>query len=113
MTITTRRAASTAILAGAVATAAAALAAVPTPASAQAQERCYGIALAGANDCGGHGNATCAGTSTVDYQGNAWKLVEAGTCVQYGSETDMTNAFYLPEGRMGSLEPLERDLPQG
>ncbi len=27
---------------------------------------------------------SCAGTSTVDYQGNAWKLVDAGTCTQIG-----------------------------
>ena len=25
---------------------------------------------------------SCAGTSTVDYQGNAWKLVKKGTCTQ-------------------------------
>ena len=43
-------------------------------------EKCYGVSLAGKNDCAaGHGTS-CAGTSKVDYQGNAWKLVKAGTC---------------------------------
>jgi uncharacterized membrane protein len=39
----------------------------------------------------------------VDYQGNSWKLVPAGTCT----------TMELPDGRMGSLEALDRDLPQG
>ena len=43
-------------------------------------EKCYGVALAGKNDCKAGPGTTCAGTSTTDYQGNAWKLVPAGTC---------------------------------
>lgn len=46
----------------------------------QAQEKCYGVSLKGQNDCAAGPGTTCAGTSTVDYQGNAWKLVPAGTC---------------------------------
>ena len=65
------------------------------------KERCYGISMAGKNDCAAGPGTTCAGTSKVDYQGNAWKNVEAGTC------TTMS----LEGGRMGSLEPLDRDLP--
>jgi uncharacterized membrane protein len=43
-------------------------------------EKCYGVALAGKNDCAaGHGTS-CAGTSKTDYQGNAWVLVDKGTC---------------------------------
>ena len=42
-------------------------------------EKCYGVALKGQNDCAG-GAASCAGTSTVDYQGDAYKIVAAGTC---------------------------------
>ena len=72
-----------------------------TPAHAQTKEKCYGVSLAGKNDCAAGPGTTCAGTSTVDYQGNAWTLVDAGTC----AEID------LPGERMGSLEPLERDLP--
>ena len=62
---------------------AAALAIVATPATAQNadRERCYGVSLAGKNDCAAGPGTTCAGTSKVDYQGNAWKYVPKGTCV--------------------------------
>ena len=85
-------------VAGAVA---AAFAAQAIPATAQENEKCYGVALAGENDCSAGPGTTCAGTSTVDYQGNAWKLVPAGTCLEID----------LPDDRVGSLEPLERDIP--
>jgi uncharacterized membrane protein len=48
----------------------------------QAQEKCYGVALAGKNDCKAGAGTTCAGTSKADYQKNAWKLVPAGTCLK-------------------------------
>lgn len=64
-------------------------------------EKCYGVALAGENDCAAGPGTTCAGTSTIDYQGNSWKLVPAGTCMEMA----------VPGDRMGSLEPLDRDLP--
>lgn len=60
-------------------------------------EKCYGVALAGENDCAAGPGTTCAGTSTKDYQGNAWKLVPAGTCAE----------METPAGHMGSLEPIE------
>lgn len=44
------------------------------------KERCYGVAKAGQNDCQAGPGTTCAGTSKVDYQGNAWKYVPKGTC---------------------------------
>jgi uncharacterized membrane protein len=74
-------------------------------ANAQDMEKCYGVSLAGQNDCKAGEGTTCAGTSKVDYQGNAWTLVPAGTCT----------TMELPAGgdgmaRMGSLEPLERDM---
>lgn len=78
------------------------LAGIAMPAQAQESEKCFGVALAGQNDCAAGPGTTCAGTSSVDYQGNAWKLVPAGSCV------DME----LPGDRMGSLEELDRDLPQ-
>ena len=87
-------------VAGALAAAFAAHAVAPAQAQ-EAREKCYGVSLAGQNDCAAGPGTTCAGTSTVDYQGNAWTLVPAGTCAD----------IELPEGRMGSLEPLERDLP--
>lgn len=43
-------------------------------------EKCFGVAKAGQNDCKAGAGTTCAATSKVDYQGNAWKLVKAGTC---------------------------------
>ena len=49
-----------------------------------AQEKCYGIALAKQNDCAAGPGTSCAGTSTVDYQGNAWKFTEAGECEKMG-----------------------------
>ncbi len=43
-------------------------------------EKCYGVSLAGHNDCAAGPGTSCAGSSTKDYQGNAWTLVEKGTC---------------------------------
>lgn len=48
------------------------------------KERCYGVSLAGKNDCAAGPGTSCAGTSKVDYQGNAWKYVAKGTCVKMG-----------------------------
>ena len=47
-----------------------------------AMEKCYGVAKAGQNDCAAGAGTSCAGTSTKNYQGNAWKLVKAGTCLK-------------------------------
>ena len=59
----------------------AALAADTKPmADKMAMEKCYGVSLAGKNDCAAGAGTTCAGTSKVDYQANAWKNVPAGTC---------------------------------
>ncbi len=43
-------------------------------------EKCYGVALAGKNDCKAGAGTTCAGTAKADYQGNSWKYVPKGTC---------------------------------
>lgn len=64
-----------------------ALSAVSMPAQAASKEKCYGVALAGQNDCAAGPGTSCAGTSTMDYQGNAWKLVPAGTCMDMSSPT--------------------------
>jgi uncharacterized membrane protein len=76
------------------------------PAQAQDMEKCFGVSLAGQNDCAAGPGTTCSGTSTVDYQGNAWTLVPAGTCttMELPPAADGT-------ARMGSLEELTRDLP--
>lgn len=85
-----------AALAATIAIAAASLA---VPANAQQKpgtEKCYGVSLAGKNDCAAGAGTSCAGTSKVDYQGNAWKLVKAGTCT----------AIKTPKGT-GSLTPIK------
>lgn len=83
-----------------------------TPTAAAEQVKCYGIAKAGQNDCAAGPGTTCAGTSTVDYQGNAWKLVPEGECKKYGVMEDQAK-YQLPGDREGSLHPLDRDLPKG
>ena len=69
-------------------------------------EKCFGVAMAGHNDCAAGAGTTCAGTSKVDYQGNEWKMVPTGSCV----------TMELPKAadgtvRMGALEALTRDVP--
>ena len=59
-------------------------------------EKCYGVALAGKNDCAAGPGTTCAGTAKADYQGNAWKHVAKGTCTRIST----------PKG-MGSLAPIK------
>ena len=57
-------------------------------------EKCFGVALKGQNDCFAGAGTTCGGTSTVNYQGNAFKLEAKGTCT----------TIKTPEGN-GSLTP--------
>lgn len=77
-----------------------------TPVMAEDMEKCFGVAMAGQNDCAAGPGTTCAGTSKVDYQGNAWKLVPAGTCTTMELPAGMDGKM-----RMGALEALDRDLP--
>lgn len=65
------------------------------PAAKPAAEKCYGVALAGQNDCKAGEGTTCAGTAKMDYQGNAWKHVPAGSCT----------AIKTPLGK-GALQPF-------
>lgn len=65
--------------------------------AADGQERCYGVSLAGENDCASTGNNSCAGTSTTDYDGHAWTYVDEGTCED----------IQTPYGP-GSLTPVDR-----
>lgn len=76
----------TALSAAGALVALAAISAAPAAAAdkAGANEKCYGIALAGKNDCAAGPGTTCAGTSKVNYQGNAWKYVKAGECKKLG-----------------------------
>ena len=59
------------------------------------KERCYGISMSGKNDCAAGPGTTCAGTSKMDYQANAWKYVAKGSCV----------SMTTPKGK-GSLKPV-------
>jgi uncharacterized membrane protein len=106
--MSTRSIVSTAILASAVATALSSMALGSPLSEAQVKaamdagkEKCYGVALKGQNDCAAGPGTTCQGTSTIDYQGNAWKFVDGGTCA----------SMELPGDRMGAPEALTRDLP--
>ena len=96
----------TVAIAGAIAAAMAGQIVTGTAVHAQEKVKCFGVSLAGENDCAAGPGTTCAGTSTVDYQGNAWTLVDAGTC----DEIELPD---MADGtpRMGALEALERDLP--
>jgi uncharacterized membrane protein len=94
--MTTKTATVSLAVAGALA---GALASISAPATAQAgdKEKCYGVSLKGMNDCAAGPGTTCAATSKVDYQGNAWRLVPQGTCT----------TIETPFGP-GSLEPIKR-----
>lgn len=61
------------------------------------KEKCYGVALKGQNDCAAGPGTTCQGTSTQDFQGNAWKFVQRGTCT----------SIRTPSGSMGSLTSIK------
>jgi uncharacterized membrane protein len=91
------------MLAGAVSTALATVAAAAPLTKAEMdaatvakKEKCFGVALKGQNDCAAGPGTTCQGTSTVDFQGNAWKFVRGGTCT----------SIELPNGKKGSLKPI-------
>ena len=51
-----------------------------------AQEKCYGIAKAGQNDCSS-GAHSCAGQASKDNDKADWKYVDKGTCAKLGGDT--------------------------
>lgn len=83
-------------LAGSLAAALVAVAGSASAVEMAGKEKCYGVAMKGQNDCAAGAGTTCAGTAKMDYQGNAWKAVPAGTCT----------TMKTPNG-MGSLEPIK------
>jgi uncharacterized membrane protein len=100
--MSTRSTVGAAVLASAVATALASMAAAAPLTEAEVKaatdagkEKCYGVALKGQNDCAAGPGTTCQGTSTVDFQGNAWKFVQGGTC----------ESIEVPGGGHGTLQP--------
>lgn len=64
------------------------------------KDKCYGIALSGENDCKAGAGTSCEGTSTVDFQGNAWTYAPKGSCEHINT----------PEGH-ASISPLDRNNP--
>jgi uncharacterized membrane protein len=93
---TTARYASATALALAM-SAALTIAATPIAAQAADTDKCFGVALKGKNDCKAGAGTTCAGTSKVDYQGNAWSMVPKGTCEKTVSKTSPTGFGQLKE----------------
>lgn len=93
------------LVAGAFALAVGAVAtSTPAEAAKKGAEKCYGVSKAGKNDCAAGPGTSCAGTSKVDYQGNAWSFVKRGKCetIKLPNRADGSR-------RHGSLEPLKRD----
>ena len=60
-------------------------------------EKCFGVALKAKNNCAAGPGTSCAGTSKVDYQGNAWSLVPKGSCEQTASPTSPSGKGQLKE----------------
>ncbi len=60
------------------------------------QEKCFGVALKGKNDCAAGPGTSCAGTSKADYQGDSWKYVAKGPCTTIAT----------PKGQ-GHLDPVK------
>ena len=75
----------------------AALSVAAVPAAAAETEKCFGVAMKGKNDCKAGAGTTCAGTSKIDYQGNAWSLVPKGSCEKMASPTSATGFGQLAE----------------
>ena len=64
------------------------------------QEKCWGVAKAGQNDCCSNKTAhSCAGHSKADYDPNDFKVVKTGTCVQMGGS--------LTQGEPGKLAKMK------
>jgi uncharacterized membrane protein len=59
------------------------------------KDKCYGIALAGENDCKAGAGTSCQGTSTTDFQANAWTYAPKGSC-----------EFLVTPNGMGSLTEI-------
>ncbi len=79
-----------------------AAAAESNPAQAVSKERCYGVSKAGKNLCAAGKGTSCAGSSKIDYQGNAWTYVDKGTCAK----------IKTPYG-YGSLKAKKQRNPRG
>jgi uncharacterized membrane protein len=70
------------------------------PAAGADKEKCFGVALKGKNDCAAGAGTSCAGTSKVDHQADAWSLVPKGTCLKTSSKTSPSGF-----GQMKAFKP--------
>ncbi len=70
---------------------------LPAAAQSAAKEKCFGVALKGKNDCAAGPGTTCAGTSKLDFQTNAWSLVPKGSCEKTASKTSPTGFGQMKE----------------
>ena len=77
------------------------LASPPAAAQATDKEKCFGVALKGKNDCAAGAGTSCAGTSKVDFQADAWSLVPKGSCVKTVSKTSPTGMGQLKAFKPG------------
>lgn len=55
-------------------------------AASDAKEKCYGVAMAGENDCAANGHG-CQGQAKTDKDPAEWKYVEQGKCAEMGGST--------------------------
>lgn len=69
---------------------------IAAPAFAQEKERCYGITVAGQNDCANlSGSHSCAGQAKVGADAGEWKYVAKGTCASMkGMSADAAKAKF-------------------
>lgn len=74
-----------------------------------AKEKCFGVAKAGQNDCAAGPGTTCAGTSKVDWQGNAWKSVDAGSCLKIGGSLQERAGNMMPTPMKDGM-PMKDDM---
>ena len=77
----------------------------PAPAQPGA-DKCYGVALAGKNDCAAGAGTTCAGTSTVDYDPAPLEIRRQGHLRRHDdpqgprhAEADVRRALQSPSPR--------------
>ena len=56
-----------------------------------AQEKCFGIAKTGKNDCGTSSHS-CAGKATKDNDATEWKYMAKGTCEKAGGKLAAADA---------------------
>ncbi|WP_374672969.1 DUF2282 domain-containing protein [Ideonella sp.] len=60
----------------------------PAQAESAAKEKCFGVAMAGQNDCANlSGTHSCAGQAKSDRDPAEWKYVAKGTCKDMGGLT--------------------------